>query len=184
MLISITLIERTVPGFTGLTDAISKAFSAQITTSTIDLPITRSYDAEGKRFDAELFLKELRPFRPGADIGIFIFREDLYVKGKDFVFGHAAGADCIVSTYRLDPRLYGETDLPKAGALFRKRLLAQAIYHAAKCIGLEDCPDKACPMAPALSLGELDSRGGDFCPRCSRELGLKIQSRKHSPKGP
>ncbi len=173
MLISITLIERTVPGFKDLIDALSKAFHAQITTSTIDFPLTRSYRAGRDQYDAAQLLKELRPFGGAGEIDLYIFREDLFAGNLNFVFGLAQGSACMVSTHRLDPRLYGETDMAKASSLFRERLAKEAIHEVGHCLGLPHCDDKRCVMTFSESVEGVDSKGKGFCENCQKALYLK-----------
>lgn len=170
MLISITLIERTVPGFHHLIDSVSGAFGSQMTTATIDFPLTRSYRANRKQYDAMVLLRELRHLGGGGEANLFIFREDLFVQGREFVFGHSEGASCVVSTHRLDPRLYGEKDMQKASALFKGRLAKEAIHEVGRSLGLEDCIDKACVMASSGSIEELDGKGSAFCESCRKAL--------------
>ncbi len=173
MLISITLIERTVPGFKDLIDALSKAFHAQITTSTIEFPLTRSYRAARKQYDAGQLIKEMRPFGGGGDIDLYLFREDMFEGRLNFVFGLSEGRTCIVSTHRLDPRFYGETDMPKASALFRERLAKEAIHEAGHCLGLPHCADKRCVMTFSNSIEGVDLKGKGFCENCQKALYLK-----------
>ena len=178
MLISITLIERTVPGFKDLIDSISKAFHSRITTSTMDFPLTRAFRAGRKQYDASLLLKELGPLGAGADIDLFIFREDLFAGELGFVFGLAQGRSCIVSTHRLDPRLYGETDMVKAAALFKERLAKEAIHEVGHALGLPHCDDKKCVMSSSGSIDEADSKGRAFCGDCGKALYLKTSADK------
>ncbi len=173
MLISITLIERTVPGFHELIDSVSRAFHARITTGTIDFPMTRSFRSGRKQYDAEQLLRELRPFGGGGDVGIFIFREDLFAGELAFVFGLSEGGNSILSTHRLDPRLYGETDMKKAGALFRERLSKEAIHEIGHSIGMPHCEDRKCVMAFSNSIGDVDAKGKEFCQSCRKALYLK-----------
>ncbi len=178
MLISITLIERTVPGFHDLIDSLSKAFHARITTSTIDFPLTRSFRPGRKQYDAEQLLRELRPFGGGGDLGIFIFREDLFAGELAFVFGLSQGGNSILSTHRLDPRLYGETDMKKAGALFRERLSKEAIHEVGHSLGMPHCGDRKCVMSFSNSIEEVDFKGREFCGDCQKALYLKSSSEK------
>jgi archaemetzincin len=173
MLISVTLIERTVPGFRDLLTTIGRAFGARITTGTIDFPVTRSFRASRKQYDAALMLRELRPSGGKGEIDLFIFREDLFAGEMAFVFGLAQGRSCIVSTHRLDPRVYGEADMQKAASLFRDRLAKEAIHEVGHCLGLPHCEDKKCVMAFSDSIEGVDSKGNALCGNCKKALYLK-----------
>lgn len=177
MLIAVTLIERTVPGFRDLLSAVGRTFGARITTATIDFPITRSYRAARKQYDAAFLLKELRPFCGAGEIDLFLFREDLFAGDLNFVFGLAEGRECIVSTHRLDPRLYGEMDMQKASALFKERLAKEAIHEVGHCLGLPHCDDRGCVMAFSDSTDGVDSKGRALCENCKKALYLKTDGK-------
>ncbi len=173
MLISIILIERTVPGFNALSDSLGKAFHARITTSTIDFPLTRSYRSSRKQFDASLLIREMLPFGGGGDVDIYLIREDIFADRLNFVFGLTKGRTSILSTHRLDPRFYGETDMRKAAALFKDRLAKEAIHEVGHAIGLPHCDDKKCVMTFSDSIGGVDAKGKELCENCRKALYLK-----------
>jgi archaemetzincin len=177
MLISITLVGRMVPGFNSLTDEVSRAFRAKVTTAMIDLPVLRSYRAARRQHDAEILLRELCPLSNPADIHLFIFREDMFAGSFNFVFGLSEGNCCVVSTERLDPRYYGVAGMASALPLFRERLGKEAVHEIGHCLGLAHCEDKGCVMVFSEDIVGVDRKGVDFCSRCAREMALKIKGR-------
>ncbi|MEW6722633.1 MAG: archaemetzincin family Zn-dependent metalloprotease [Candidatus Micrarchaeota archaeon] len=173
MLISVVLVERTVPGFNGLLDAIGRTFSAQLTTAMIDFPLTRSFRASRKQFDAEVLLRELRRLAGSGDEGltIFIIREDIFAGRLSFVFGLASKNACVLSTARLDPRFYGAVpDIPAAGALFKERIVKEAVHELGHCMGLPHCDDKKCVMVFSDSIVGVDRKGKEFCNGCQKVI--------------
>lgn len=176
MRVSITLVERTIPGFTYVIDSVQRAFRARITTSIIDFPITRSFRKSREQYEADLLLKELRYSANQADVRLFIFREDLFSGALNFVFGLADGGSCIVSTARLDPRFYGETkDMHAAGELFRERVAKECIHEIGHAIGLSHCDNHECVMVFSDSIEGVDRKDQAFCDKCSDRLSKLLK---------
>lgn len=167
--ISIVLVGRTVPGFKALIDAVAKEFKADISTATTEFPLTRAYRPARKQYDAAVLLSELKPYSSSRP-ALFVFREDLFADGLNFVFGLAKGNSCIVSTERLDPRFYGEKDLGKARSLFIERLIKEAIHEIGHAIGVPHCVEPSCVMVFSDSIEGVDRKKASFCPKCN---GLK-----------
>lgn len=90
---------------------------------------------------------------------------DLYAPGLNFVFGQAlmGGRDCVISLARLHPFFYG---LPHNAALFRERVVKEAVHELGHTFGLEHCADPVCVMRFSNSLADTDRKGSGFCPRC------------------
>lgn len=193
MRIAIVLIDRTVPGIRELMDAVRSKFGADVSREMIDLGATRSFRKERNQYDAEMLLSEVSRFRSSADRTLFIFREDLFVKDMNFifpleipsnfqtrqnswsfVFGLAQGDVCIVSTTRLDPRFYGKVeDLGKAGALFKERLIKEALHELGHTFSLPHCDNKKCVMVFSNSIEDVDFKGAEFCEDCYSMLRLQ-----------
>lgn len=80
-----------------------------------------------------------------------------------FVFGIASpGGACVVSTARL---AIGADD-----ALFRARLLKEAVHELGHTLGLEHCTDPGCVMHFSNSLADTDRKGAACCRRCTARI--------------
>jgi len=178
MKIAIILIERTLPGIRELMEAVRKQFRAKVTRGMVDLGCTRSFRKSKNQYDAEFLLKELAGTIIGADKILYIFREDMFVPDLNFVFGLASGDVAIVSITRLDPRFYGKIeDLPKAAAIFRQRLIKEAIHEIGHSFKIPHCKNKKCVMVFSNSIADVDFKSAEFCNKCSRELDKKLEEK-------
>jgi archaemetzincin len=174
MQISLVITDRTVPGFNNLVDSLSRAFHSQISARFADFPFTRSYRNSRKQHDADALLAELAWGSDPARKTVFIIHEDMYSKPRDFVFGLAKGNAAVVSTARLDPRFYGKIpDMRTAGALFKERILKEAMHEIGHLHGLPHCEDGSCVMVFSESIEGVDSKGRDFCANCRTALHLE-----------
>jgi len=100
---------------------------------------------------------------------LVVINGDGYVEGLNFVFGIAAeGWGGVVFTERLRPELYHETP---SDALFRARLLKEALHELGHSFGLQHCPNN-CVMRFSNSVVDVDRKSAFFCSRCVRELSL------------
>lgn len=98
---------------------------------------------------------------------------DAYVRGLNFVFGHADPLAGIAAVYtrRLRPEFYGgEPDL----RLYADRVAKEALHEIGHLLGLEHCSDERCVMRFSNSVYEVDSKGSSFCSRCRAELGPAV----------
>lgn len=89
---------------------------------------------------------------------------DLYSGDLNFVFGVAepGGKAAVISLYRL--RLGADE------AVFRERVVKEAVHELGHTFGLSHCPDPGCVMRFSNSLEDTDRKGKLFCARCWRRL--------------
>ncbi len=173
MQISVVLLGRTVPGFKDLIEAIRENFKARVSMEVADFPMTRSFRSARQQYDADVLLSELSRTADPDAVTLFVIREDMFSPPMNFVFGLAKGNAGIVSTARLDPRFYGEPeDMKAAGALFKERLVKEAMHELGHAFGLPHCPDRMCVMVFSDSIAGVDFKGKAFCARCRKALYL------------
>jgi len=132
-----------------------------------------SYDPARRQYLSGAFLEGLASAFPGSDGKVLgVTRVDLYTPGLNFVFGQAQlnGRFAVISTARLDPAFWGEGP---DSALFRRRVLKEAVHELGHTYGLEHCPDPKCVMHFSNSIADTDLKDTSFCERCARRIGLK-----------
>ncbi|HTY10822.1 MAG TPA: archaemetzincin family Zn-dependent metalloprotease [Bacteroidota bacterium] len=104
---------------------------------------------------------------PGKIIGVTSV--DLFVPVLTYVFGEAQldGQMAVVSTHRLDDRLYG---LPANPALLHERLIKEAVHELGHTFGLVHCHDYQCVMHSSTAAEDIDVKSENFCPSCAALL--------------
>lgn len=107
---------------------------------------------------AQVYVSEVTRALAMADL-------DLYVPDLNFVFGLAdrAAGRAIIALPRLRQSFYG---LPENAALFRERVVKEAVHELGHTIGLGHCRDRRCVMAFSNSLADTDYKEREFCERC------------------
>ena len=124
------------------------------------------FNEERGQVNAESLLKDLQkkiPSNPLTRI-ILIMDVDAYVEGLNFIFGIASeGWGGIVFLRRLHPEFYG---LPSHHALFRARVVKEAMHELGHSLGLAHCLERTCVMRFSNSVWEVDSKLSEFCSKC------------------
>ena len=129
-----------------------------------------AYDSRRRQYDSTLLLEQMRSVAPDGQSKIIgITDVDLFIPVLTFVFGEAQlnGRLAVVSTHRLDNRLYG---LPGDENAIRDRLLKECTHELGHTCGLLHCPDYRCVMHGTNSVVEVDLKAPAFCRRCRRVL--------------
>ncbi len=133
----------------------------------LPLPL-RSYRARRRRYLSAPFLTAVASLPAESSRRLLGLTDvDLFTPGLNFIFGQAAmgGRYCLVSTARLNPRFYGE---PEDQALFRERVVKEAVHELGHTFGLEHCGEEGCVMCFSNSIADTDRKGKDLCPNCRR----------------
>lgn len=94
---------------------------------------------------------------------------DLFIPVLTYVFGEAEldGRAAVVSSFRLDPELYG---LPAAPALLFARLLKEAVHELGHTYNLVHCHNSSCVMTSSTYVEGIDLKADAFCDACLRLL--------------
>ena len=107
----------------------------------------------------------VRRATPGSRRLLGVTPVDLYIPILTFVFGEAQlqGNCALVSTHRLRQEFYG---LPADAALFRSRLLKEAVHELGHTLSLSHCENYECVMSPSHGVEWIDLKTWHFCSQC------------------
>ena len=126
-----------------------------------------AWNPRRRQYLADAILDRLDPGDSACALAIADM--DLYVSGLNFVFGLAQreGRKAIIALARLRQTYYR---LPEDAALFRQRVLKEAVHELGHVFGLQHCENRRCVMSFSNSLVDTDFKSDDFCTRCRRQL--------------
>ncbi len=132
------------------------------------LPLPReAYDQERNQWNAAVMIGSIEDT---DNMILLVTHVDLFVQDLNFVFGVAdrASMNALVSTNRL-----GSLD----PTIARRRIIKEAVHEVGHLLDLDHCPDSRCVMHFSNSLSEVDEKGKEFCPSCTRHLEKVIELR-------
>jgi archaemetzincin len=155
----------------GLAARLGETFGLPCRTAApIPIP-SNAYDQRRAQYAGSGVLAVLARLEfPDAERVLGVIDADCYAPGLNFIFGQASldGRDAFIALPRLRPSFYGQ---PEDDALFRQRVLKEAVHELAHTYGLSHCPDPKCVMHFSNSLYDTDVKGAGFCPLCSVSRG-------------
>jgi archaemetzincin len=155
----------------GMVDRLAE-ISGQNVVAGEAVPLPASgYNPRRRQYRGDALIAALRALSyPAAGRVLGLTDADCYAPGLNFVFGQATtgGREAFVALPRLRQSFYG---LPENPALFRERVLKEAVHELGHTWGLSHCADARCVMHFSNTLRDTDVKGADFCPRCRDRLG-------------
>ncbi|MDD1662023.1 MAG: archaemetzincin family Zn-dependent metalloprotease [Methanomicrobiales archaeon] len=161
-----------------LRDDLAGIFDAEIDPWP-PLPLGRKHLVkERDQYVADGLLDEISSLVSGpGTVLLGITAVDLFSPGMNFVFGIANRGKALVSVFRLRPEFYGVRHRPSGPggrkgdpAVFRKRVLTEAVHELGHALGLQHCEYPGCVMYFSNWIGDTDRKGPGFCFRCARAL--------------
>jgi len=175
----IPIAELVLLPFEGMPAAVVRMLATElgargVATTRIDAPVplpAAAYAAARGQYRAEPLLALASGH--GARHVLAVTHRDLFAGDLNFIFGIASprGA-CMVSAARL---IAGADD-----ALFRARLVKEAVHELGHTLGLKHCADQACVMHFSNRLADTDRKGDAYCARCQAALRRATGRRRRS----
>jgi archaemetzincin len=132
-----------------------------------------TYDASRGQYNSRLLLARLLGDAPPEAARVLgVAGVDLFIPVLTYVFGEAQldGRAAVVSTFRLDNRLYG---LPPDPELLFERLVKEAVHELGHTYDLLHCQRNRCVMASSTYVENIDLKSERFCDRCLGALRRK-----------
>jgi len=129
---------------------------------------TYAYHKQKKQYNSTKILKTIHKLRlTGYDRILGIVDVDLYIPERTFVFG---GADVrkkvsVISLTRLRQKFY---DLPDEPALFKDRIIIEAVHELGHTYRLYHCKNNKCVMFLSNTISDTDHKGADLCSNCEK----------------
>ena len=155
---------------TWLADRLGEIFGEGVGIGeTIPLPAA-GYDPRRRQYRGDVIIAALRArLDPVVERVLGLTDVDCYAPGLNFIFGQATldGRVAFVALPRLRQSFY---DLLEDPALFRRRVLTEAVHELGHTWGLTHCPKPHCVMHFSNTLADTDVKGATFCPRCQVQL--------------
>ena len=144
-------------------------FASYISTQTV--PPDPFLDPRRQQYRADRLLADIKGLvRQEHEVVLGLTGVDLFLPVLTFVFGSAelAGKAAVMSVHRLDPRYNGFPDDP---GITLERAEKEVLHELGHVLGLTHCPNRACVMASAHDIGEIDIEEPSFCRDCRTLIG-------------
>ncbi len=137
----------------------------------------RHFHKERNQYLADGLLADLlSPAGSGTVLCLGITGADLFSGRMNFVFGVACPGKALISTFRLNPELYGD---PPNKKVYRWRVLVEAIHELGHALGLPHCEYPGCVMYFSNWIGDTDRKGPEFCYRCRKRIEHLLAEQQH-----
>jgi archaemetzincin len=149
-----------------LRPAIEEVFCVPCQVLPVRLDPEFAFHGERQQYHSSEILHRMQSFlTPHSWRMLGVAAVDLYIPILTFVFGEAqmSGPCAVLSAHRLRQEFYG---LPPDRALFRQRLIKEAIHELGHTVNLTHCQDYRCVMASSHAVEWIDLKEGALCTTC------------------
>lgn len=153
-----------------LQQQIPQVFGYQTKLGNREIDLDSSFDSTRQQYHSSMLLLQLITRPPADAIKIMgIVNADLYIPILTFVFGEAQlmGIGSVIGLQRLNSIFYG---LPEDRALFRSRIVKEAIHELGHTFGLIHCQNQRCVMKSSTYVEDVDQKSAEMCDNCRRQL--------------
>ena len=152
------------PWITALTPCLQRTFGGSVVVAAAPFAFDAAWDPQRGQYNALVLLEALLDL-PGSERLLGLVARDLFIPMLTHVFGQAQlnGRGAVLSTYRLDNRVYG---LAPDEPLFAERVAKEAVHELGHAFGLVHCRDPGCVMHSSTFVEEIDLKGATFCIAC------------------
>jgi archaemetzincin len=171
-------VLRLVPFYCGavtdlmarLADRLSLSFDVRVEEHPPSFDPEIAFDASRGQYNSRVLLAQLLHHTPDDGTRVLgVTGLDLFIPVLTYVFGEAqlGGRVAVVSTHRLDNKIYG---LPSEPELLFERLVKEAIHELGHTYNLVHCHDTDCVMTSSMQVDGVDIKSDRFCSRCKSEI--------------
>ncbi len=149
-------------------EALRDVYGGEVKIQTADNLVGNEFlDHNRGQYDAWRIVQHYRGILGEDEYILLVTDKDLYAAGLNFVFGLAWRGVAIISVHRLFPEFYGQ---PPDRALFKERMIKEAVHEVGHLHGLMHCSDRRCVMAFSNSIADTDYKDSRPCKRCLARL--------------
>jgi len=149
---------------------LAEVFGLQVRQHTPSFDPELAFDVSRGQYNSRMLLAQLLHNNlHGATRVLGVTDVDLFIPVLTYVFGEAQleGQAAVVSSHRLDNRLYG---LPANRNLLFERLCKEAIHELGHTCGLVHCQRHPCVMMSSTYVEGIDQKSDRFCGRCLQSI--------------
>jgi len=173
LLLPIAGVDRLL--LTKLSGRLSDLLHVPVSVDPVSLDPVTAFEVGRSQYNSTAILVEILKRQSGMRTTLLgVCNVDLFVPVLTYVFGEAQldGVAAVLSTFRLDDRVYG---LPPNQRLFEERSVKEAMHEIGHTLGLYHCHDHRCVMHSSTVVEEIDLKGERFCLECEHQaLGTHL----------
>lgn len=165
-----------------LVEALDNLFDLQIEVRAPSFDPEIAFESSRGQYNSRVLMAEmLRETSPEPTRILGVAGVDLFIPVLTYVFGEAQldGRAAVVSTHRLDSKIYG---LPPNRPLLLQRLRKEVIHELGHTYNLLHCHQHPCVMMSSTYVEGIDLKSDHFCDRCLDQLRRNSLEKRDTPK--